>query len=82
VRTPNPVLAAPSHDETDTTNPKMGDKMAALRFINFHVTVKVIGTTAEETRIPITRYRYPIEIPAYASMVENPAMRNAKTRIE
>ena len=55
VRTPNSLLAVPNHDDTDTMNPKIGEKAAAFQFMFFHVSVKVIGTTADETRIPITR---------------------------
>jgi hypothetical protein len=62
-RLPLSFLATTSQVISEQKSPKIGVAVAATAFWRFHIKVRVAGMTAEDTRMPISRYKYVMCIP-------------------
>lgn len=54
-RLPDCFLAVTSHAMRELARPRIGDRVAAIMFCLFHISVRVAGRTAEEIITPIIR---------------------------
>ena len=53
-----------SHAVILHARPRIGERVAAMRFWPFHIRVRVAGKTAEEMMTPMKTYSHPMLIPA------------------